>query len=334
MQITPWNWVWTVTTVVLILAALPRNRLRGFLPPFVACAAVAAAAAWSGVGGSGHFLLFPVLPFLFLWVPRIPRRGKRIETQAAGTITVPFGQPRQIESRPHRPKRPRTMAIWSPMVWAPAAVAAILLLAVGVDEPWVIALVFPVVPLLAAAVRWTKGSPEPAGEGARWLGGLAAPVVALAVAVMVAPDSGTTVAVTTTTTITAVSITIAPEVIPAIFVDVHGTIAQSDGTTLIVPVEGAFITFTGEDTARFALSDVFGHATFFVDPGSYTVFVEPPGNRWSLMEGCPDRLEEYPVATGEQWTWVVHLVDANAGVAYGVESRCDEVVPPAPGRGF
>ena len=89
------------------------------------------------------------------------------------------------------------MAIWSPRVWAPAAVVAILLLATGVDEPWVIVLVFPVVPFVLAVLRGrTAKTGSIVGEGAVWIASIAAPALALAVVVVAAPDSGISMAVT------------------------------------------------------------------------------------------------------------------------------------------
>ena len=328
-QNSPWNWVGTVITVALVLAAIPRTKARGYLPVFAASAAVAAAVAWSGVGGSWHFAMFPGFPLVFLAATTSWR--KRADSPAPPAVTVPFGKPRQIEARAEPAPQPRTMAVWSPMPWAPAAAAAILLLAAGVTAVWVIALVFPVASLVGV-VATRKGSLTSAE---RWkLALVAAPAIALIAAVVAAPDAPVSAA-TATTTSTAAAISTTTPVVEAIFIDVQGSVAQPDGTLSVVPVEGAFISFTGEGTARFALTDVFGRATFFVEPGAYTVFIEPPGNRWSIVDGCSDRLEAFPVATAEEWTWVVRMVDTNSVTAYGATPpHCDEVIAPTPGKGF
>ena len=327
-QNSPWNWVGTVITVALVLAAIPRTKARGYLPVFAASAAVAAALAWSGVGGSWHFVVFPVLPLLLLVAVRF---GSRVDVHETDAITVPFGRPREIYARPRRAEPQDTTAVWSPVTWAPAAVTAIILLASGVAEAWLIALLFPVVPLVEIVVLWKRSPIAPAGW---WLALVAAPAIALIAAVVAAPDAPVSAA-TATTTSTAAAISTTTPVVEAIFIDVQGSVAQPDGTLSVVPVEGAFISFTGEGTARFALTDVFGRATFFVEPGAYTVFIEPPGNRWSIVDGCSDRLEAFPVATAEEWTWVVRMVDTNSVTAYGATPpHCDEVIAPTPGKGF
>ncbi len=117
--------------------------------------------------------------------------------------------------------------------------------------------------------------------------------------------------------------------------EVIGSVARFDGSTSIEGVEGAFITITpvvGE--ARFAISDISGRASFVVASGSYTVAVVPPGNRWSVIRGCLDVLEDFAVAAGEEWTWQVPLVDDAAALAYGAVTRCNDVrVPVLTGAG-
>ena len=135
-QNSPWNWVGTVITVALVLAAIPRTKARGYLPDLRRLP-VAAAVAWSGVGGSWHFACSP-LP---LALPRRSSLRVRVDVHETDAITVPFGRPRRSTLVPPVGPQPQdTMAVWSPVTWAPAAVTAIILLASGVAEAWLIAL--------------------------------------------------------------------------------------------------------------------------------------------------------------------------------------------------
>lgn len=328
MQITPWNWVWTVVTVMLVICAIPRSTARGRLPLFVCSAAVAAALTWSGVGGSWHLAVFPGFPLLFLAATTSWR--KRRAPSVPGAITVPFGKPREIETDVPARSRSQRVALWSPMVWVIAAVTAILLLAAGVTTMWVIALVFPFAALVGVVLRWKNSSTSPD----RWrIAVVAAPAVALVAVIAASPDAPVSAPTTTTTAAAPVVTTV--RLVEAILVDIQGSVAQPDGTMLIVPVYGAIVTLTGEDTARFARSDEFGHAFYFVDPGTYTVFVEPPDDQWAIMEGCTDRIDDFPVAKTEEWTWVVRMVDIDAATEHGAAlPHCDELNEPTRGKGF
>ncbi len=232
MEITPWNWVWTVFTVALVLTAVPRTKVRGFLPVFVASAAVAAALAWSGVGESWHLAVFPALPLVLLAATTSWRQ--RVVSSSSPAVTVPFGKPREIETRAAPSAHPRRMAIWSPLLWVPAAVVAIALLALGVTAIWLIAIVFPLASLVAIVA--TREGPLVASE--RWNPVLVAtPAIALIAAIVAAPDAPVSAPTTTTTTSPVVTTVLMVE---AIFVDVHGSQAQPDGTMLVVPVSGAW----------------------------------------------------------------------------------------------
>jgi hypothetical protein len=351
MPITPWNWLWTLTTLVLWRAARSKTRVRTYLPPFVACSAVAAAVTWSGVGGSWHVILFPVFPLFLFGSTRLRFHTPLTQPSSAGSISVAYARPRKPEStRPQRapkvrPERTRNPLFWSAVAWAPAAVTAIVLIAVGVDQPWVVAPVFPAAPFLTAGLwRWLAKVAATAGRDVRRLAAIAALEVSLGVAGLVMPEpvpviinmAGTrpvSVVTAGTPSSSVTSIVIGGQA--ALHIEVIGSVAQFDGSTDVVPVEGAFVTLDGAvGSAYFALTDASGHVSFPVNPGTYTVFVVPPGNRWLVTRGCSDLLEEFPVGAGEQWTWRVPMVDANAAVAYGAVSRCDEAEHPTPGKGF
>ena len=350
MPITPCNLIWTITTLLLWRAARSKTVARPYLPPFVACSAVAAAVTWSGIGGSWHVILFPVFPLFLFGSTRLRFSAPLTQPSSAGSITVahvqgrPSKPPRVRPAPKVRPERTRNALVWSAVAWTPAAVAAIFMITVGVDEPWVVAPVFPAAPFLAAGLwRWLAKVATTAGRDVRRLAALAALELSLGFAGLVMPEpvpmalpmEGTRPVAVTTTTMPVTVTTVAASGEAALHIEVIGSVAQFDGSTLVAPVEGAFITLNGAvGSAYFALTDSAGHATFPVQPGIYTVFVVPPGNRWSVMNGCRDLLEQFPVAAGEQWTWVVPIVDANAAVAYGSVTRCDEPEHPTPGKGF
>jgi hypothetical protein len=350
MPITPWNWLWSATTVAFLVRARLRPRGRAVLQPFAASSAVAAGVAWYGIQGPWHLLLFPVFPLLYVAAAQMRLPAPRAEAQVTGSITVAYAPDKDAKLR-REPRRRKPAAkssnpmTWSTVAWIPTAVAAIVLLAFGVDEFWVIAPVFPLSPILAAGLwRRLDRLKVFAGADVRVLATLIALEVGVAVAAISAPESVPAVFDTAATSGRPTSSgapEVTPTTLPPVLVEgngmlaivVTGSVAQEDGSTIVIPVEGAFVTLTPTVGAgRFALSDVSGRAAFEVDPGLYTVFVVPPGNRWSVMRGCRDLLERYPVSAGEVWTWQVPLVDDNAAVAYGSVTRCNDLSVPVLSR--
>ncbi len=346
MPITPWNWLWTVTTAVLLGRAHRQPQGRVLLQPFAWCSAVAAAVAWAGITGPWHLLLFPVFPLLYVAAVQMRLPAPPQQVAAPGVITVAYGRNRWPSSeRPARRRKERRQLVPNPMpgstvAWAPTAVAAILLVLAGVDEPWVIAPVFPLAPVLAAGVwRRLDRFKVFADADVRLLATVVALEVTLGVVALTVPEAVPPVFDTaatsgrpadrpdgaTTTTLPAVL----AEGTGSMLVEVVGSVAQFDGTTDIIPVEAAFVTITPVvGPARFALTDIAGRASFVVDPGIYTVAVVPPGNRWSVMRGCGDLLDDFAVAAGEAWQWQVPMVDDPAALAYGAVTRCNDVRLP------
>jgi hypothetical protein len=350
MPIEPWNWLWTITTLVAWRAARSKTRFSPYLPPVVACSAVAAAVAWSGIGGSWHVILFPVFPLFLFGSTRLRFHSPLTQPSSAGSISVAYARPRKAErfraARPARvrPERTRNTLFWEAVAWTPAAAVAIVLIAVGVDEPWAVAPVFPAAPFLAAGLwRWLAKVAATAGRDVRRLAAFAALELSLGVAGLVMPEpvppiidmNGTRPVAATTTTMPIDVIPIVADGEAGLHIEVVGSVARFDGNLDVVPIEGAFVTVKGAVGAvHFEITDASGHASFPVQPGSYTVFVVPPGNRWSVVRGCRDLLEQFPVAAGEQWTWRVPMVDGNAAIAYGAVTRCDAPEHPTPGKGF
>lgn len=315
------------------------------LQPFAASAAVAAAVAWFGIEGPWHLLLFPVFPLLYVAAAQMRLPAPRTEAPVTGSITVAYAPDRADKVR-REPRRRRATGSANPMTlspvsWLPTAAAAISMLWFGVDEFWVIAPVFPIAPILAVGL-WRRLDRLKVFVGAdvRVLATLIALELGVAAAAITAPESAPAVFDTAATSgrptgsgSPGVTTTTLPSVLVEgngmLAIAVTGSVAQADGSTIVVPVEGAFITLTPTVGAgRFALSDAGGRAAFEVDPGLYTVFVVPPGNRWSVMRGCSGLLDRYPVAAGEVWTWQVPLVDDNAATAYGSVTRCNDLSVP------
>ena len=345
MPITPWNWLWSATTVALLVRARLRPRGRAVLQPFAASAAVAAAVAWFGIEGPWHLLLFPVFPLLYVAAAQVGMPAPRVEAPVTGSITVAYApeKPATVrrEARRRRTSRTSNPMTLSPVAWVPTAVAAIVLLAFGVGEFWVIAPVFPLAPILAAGLwRRLDRLKVFAGADVRVLATLVALELGVAVAAITAPESVPAVFDTAATSgrplgsggLGVTTTTLAPVLVEGngmLAIVITGLVAQEDGSTIVIPVEGAFVTLTpAVGAGRFALSDGNGRAAFQVDPGLYTAFVVPPGNRWSVMRGCSALLERYPVAAGEVWTWQVPLVDDDAAAAYGSVTRCNDLSVP------
>ena len=355
MPLAPWNWLWTATAAALFGRVRLQERGRAVLQPFVWSSAVAAAVAWQGITGPWHVLLFPVFPLLYVAATqmRLPesRPEEAVET---GSITVAYGaaQPKD-EPKVRRVRRPRRAVItpnpmtWSTVAWAPTATAAILLIAAGVHDPWVVALVFPLSPVLAAGLwRRLDRFKMFVGADVRVLATIVALEVGIAMVGIAVPeavprvfDNAATSGRPTTgsgsdTTTTTLPVVLA-EGTGSITVVVIGTVARFDGYSSTEGVEGAFVTLTpAVGAARFAVSDVTGRVSFVLDPGMYSVAVVPPGNRWGVMRGCSDILEDFVVNAGESWTWEMPLVDQNAAVAYGSTTRCNELrVPVLAGAG-
>lgn len=342
--------MWTAAAAVLFGRVRLQARGRALLQPFVWSAAVAATVAWHGITGPWHLLIFPVFPLLYVAATQMRLPGSRPEgPPEAGSITVAYG-----DDSPHRTPRLKRVRVggrsvitpnpmtWSPVAWAPTATAAMLLIAFGVRDPWLVAPVFPVAPVVAAGMwRQLDRLKRFADGDVRLLATVVALEVGLAIVAVAAPEPVPAVYDTaatsgrpassgggveaTTTTLPAVLI----EGTGSITVEVIGSVARFDGATSIEGVEGAFVTITpvvGE--ARFAVTDISGRASFVVVPGSYTIAVVPPGNRWSVMRGCLDLLDGFAVAAGEAWSWQVPLIDDAAAVAYGAVTRCNDVRLP------
>lgn len=329
MLLSPWTLVWG--TAALVLAALQLIRVQGWrvLTPWTTAAAVAATMALFDLGGVLHLLVFPTTPLV---VTALGPLGARVFGEEGGGISL---SRKMLEPWTRLESHPGLAATVNPWIWSLPAVAAIVV-ATGEGESAALVLaLFPGLPLIAGELgrigRFTDRLHLAASPSRLSAIAVLAPVVALAVAVMGSGVEFRTSAPTTTTT------TVPAPPRAGVFIDVRGMVVQPDGSIEVVPVGRAFLSVTApeRDIARYSLSNLSGHGQYFVEPGAYDLMAEPPEEgSWEIVDGCLDRIEDFEVASAEQWTWIVLMVDTTSVDAYGNAPHCEEPNLPVSGKLF